>query len=192
MPTTSRPSVAPTPPKLPSGDSDGNGDGDGYGDGVTKTPTMPPSTSRPPVAPTPSKNQPSSSMQIIVKTLTGQTITLEVKGTDTIKAVKAKILVKAPGQQQLTMRLTLDGKKLEDGRTVQDCNIKKESTLHLVIVVAVSIVLEGVQTSQFTAHVQAAFKPVLAEPFRENWPPKWKCDASSCKPVKLNLISKAV
>merc|ERR1712094_99640 len=32
-----------------------------------------------------------SSMQIFVKTLTGKTITLEVEGTDTIEAVKAKI-----------------------------------------------------------------------------------------------------
>jgi len=30
-------------------------------------------------------------MQIFVKTLTGKTITLEVEGTDTIEAVKAKI-----------------------------------------------------------------------------------------------------
>ena len=30
-------------------------------------------------------------MQIFVKTLTGKTITLEVEGTDTIEAIKAKI-----------------------------------------------------------------------------------------------------
>jgi len=30
-------------------------------------------------------------LQIFVKTLTGKTITLEVEGTDTIEAVKAKI-----------------------------------------------------------------------------------------------------
>jgi|TARA_B100001175_G_scaffold289980_1_gene274094 hypothetical protein len=30
-------------------------------------------------------------MQIFVKTLTGKTITLDVEGTDTIEAIKAKI-----------------------------------------------------------------------------------------------------
>lgn len=71
-------------------------------------------------------------IDVCLKMSNGKLVTLELKSTDTIAGVKDKIHVEEgilPDRQ----RLMFDGKKLKDTYSVGECNIQKNSILHLEI-----------------------------------------------------------
>ncbi len=71
-------------------------------------------------------------MQIFVKDDDGKTITLDVETNDTVENIKAKIQDKKdidPSNQILIF----EGQTLENGKTLADYNITKESTIYLKV-----------------------------------------------------------
>ncbi|KAJ5074722.1 polyubiquitin 14 [Anaeramoeba ignava] len=71
-------------------------------------------------------------MQIFVKTLTGRTITIEIEPTDTIELLK-QIIFGIENLPICDQWLRFSGKELENEKTLEQYNIQKESTIHIVI-----------------------------------------------------------
>ena len=71
-------------------------------------------------------------MQLFINTVIGKTIIIDVEPSDSIQIIKIKIQEKE-GIRFTHQRLIFAGRQLEDEKTVQDYNIQKDSTIHLVL-----------------------------------------------------------
>lgn len=87
-------------------------------------------------------------MHIVVKSLIGKVITLEVESSNTIDMIKAEIqkIESIPTKQQ---KLVFAGRLLENGRNLADYNIHNGDTLYLVLKLSLNKVLIYTDIEQY-------------------------------------------
>ncbi len=103
-----------------------------------------------------------SAMQIFVKTQTGKTITIEVEPTDSIEAFKEKIFEKE-GILPENQLLLFNGEQLDEGKTLSDYNIQKESTLRLEVQQTGTQVREITVTGVYQAGTSSADEKISVD-----------------------------
>ena len=69
---------------------------------------------------------------ILFRALTEITLTLDAESSDSIESIKIRMQDKVV-TSHAKQRLIFAGKQLEDGRTLEDYNVHKDSTLQLVL-----------------------------------------------------------
>jgi len=70
-------------------------------------------------------------MQIFIKSLTGDTISLTVDPSDTIQSIKQKVYEKEDISPEF-QKCIFNGRLLQDNMILSDYNIQNLSTIHLV------------------------------------------------------------
>ena len=94
-------------------------------------------------------------MKIYVKTMAGKTILLEVEPSDSIENIKAMIQEKE-GFPLDKQTLLFAGRLLEDGHILSNYNVKKESTLTVVLRLGIKIFVKTHYGSTFTLYAETS------------------------------------